>query len=114
MMMQSTTHWQPNNYEASSRRRFIDAILLLFPEVLSIGGLIIEVLLFWRQHQVVIGELLMVIRTNTDLLIGAAMAFIELMRLVNGILNLCMWCYVAAEWCYVGFDRLMMPQYGRV
>lgn len=104
MMLQSTTHWQPNSYEASSRRRFIDAILLLFPEALSIGGLIIEVLLFWRQHQVVISELLMVIRTNADIFLGAATAFIWLMRLVEDCLNVCMWCYV-------GFEKITQPGY---
>jgi len=99
MTLSSTAQWQAH-YDPHGRRRLIEAILVLWPELLLLGSIVIEIAQFVARHRLLIIEVLEVIRSNADLFVAALLALVNLMRLIEFGLE---YCAVV----YGGFETVM-------
>jgi hypothetical protein len=100
--MQSATHWQPS-YSPDDRHKAVDAILIIWSELLLLTDLLIKIAQLMTDNRVVISQSLEAIIANFDIVVILIMWIAGLVRTINDV----------AIW-YSEIDRQLMRWFSRL
>jgi hypothetical protein len=82
--MQATSHWQPS-YSPDDRRKAVDAILIIWTELLLYTDLFERLAKLMTDNRVVIGRSLEAIISNFDIVVILIMWIASLVRTINDV-----------------------------
>lgn len=83
-MLQSTSHWQPS-YSPEDRHKAVDAILVIWSELLLLTDLLVKIAQLMTDNRVIISRSLEAIIANFDIVVILVMWIASLVRWLNDI-----------------------------